>query len=143
MAKIVNLKNHNQEIIGSAGIMSNIVDFLERWRVVELVDNNKYVRLIPMGSCTVFLGNLNSTKWNEHKVRNVLTQINSSWYNLRIRLNQTNYGLLNAFVDFKSTQQAQGAIGLIKNHLNLFESNSNNQQQQQLLYKQQQYNNNN
>ena len=100
----------------------NIVDFLARWRVVELCDNNKYVRLMPMGCCTVFLGNLNPTQWNENKVRTVLTQINQSWFNLRIRLNQTNYGLLNAFVDFKSMQQAQSAIGLIKNHLTLFEN---------------------
>lgn len=102
----------------------NMVDFLERWRVVELVDNQQFVRLMPMGCCTVFLGNLNPIHWNEQKVRNVLSQINSSWYRLRIRLNQTNYGLLNAFVDFKDMNQAQSAIGLIKGHLALFESNN-------------------
>eukprot|EP01083_Nonionella_stella_P003381 9630_1 len=100
----------------------NIVDFLGRWRVVELVDNNKYVRLMPMGSCTVFLGNLNPQIWNEDGVRKILRQINPAWYNLRIRLNQTNYGLLNAFIDFKSMKTAQSAIHEIKTHLALFEA---------------------
>lgn len=122
----------------------DVIDFLKRWRIVQVFDNDKYVRLnitsalnvsnnvnnpnAVLTPFTVFLGNLKINQWNENKIYSILLKINPQWtnLNLKIRLNKTNQNIMNAFIDFPSFAEAQNAISLIKKFAYLFENQNDN-----------------
>ncbi|ETO12426.1 hypothetical protein RFI_24947, partial [Reticulomyxa filosa] len=96
----------------------NVMDFLKRWRTVELIEEDEndpvhnLVRLVPMGGCTVLLGNL-PHETNESKIRELLELINPAWGKLRIRVHKDGK-LAHAHIDFVTLHEAETAMTQIK-----------------------------